>query len=76
MEALRKQWGSLSPLQDQRGSSTQTHQQRLDQSAQVAMGGMEWREVEEKGPVVSPLNLALSLAESLRRGAPPQIEET
>lgn len=28
-----------------------------------------------KGPVVSPFNLALFLAESLRRGAPPQIEE-
>lgn len=40
------------------------------------MGGMEWREVEGKGPAVSPFNLALHPAESLRRGAPPQVEET
>lgn len=39
------------------------------------MGGMEWREVEGKGPAVSLFNLALYPAESLSRGAPPQVEE-
>lgn len=62
-------------MQDPGGSSAWTHQQRLDQSAWVAMGGMECREGDRKGPVVSPFNLALPLAESLRRGAPPQVEE-
>lgn len=57
-------------------------QQHLDPSAAARPGcpgcrGRDGKEGgEEKGPVLSPFNLALSLAESLGRGAPPQIEET
>lgn len=58
-------------------------QQCLDPSAEaravvawIAGAGVEWRKGEGRGPLVSLFNLALTLAESLRRGAPPQVEET
>ena len=50
-------------------------QQHLAQSAQVALVGWSGGRGRE-GPAMSPFNLASSLAESLRRGAPPQVEET